>query len=151
VVLSEAVNTYVVLIHYSMDPTYTNVCKYDYILFSMAGEPVASDRLSLGPFSVRVIDVAGVVPTGAFQQALDPSDGLAPFTFVGFSEQASVPTLIVNAAQHLGAVSVEHIHPAQEYLLPLDTNQRRTVKSNAIHRWEARSRSVGTEGGSRPS
>jgi hypothetical protein len=151
VVLSEAVNTYVVLIHYSMDSTYTNVCQYNFILFSMAGEPVASDRLSLGPFSVRVIDVAGVVPAGAFQQALDPSDGLAPFTFVGFSEQASLPTLIVNAAQHLRAVTVEHIHPAQEYLMPPDWNQRRTVKSNVIRQWEAISRSVGTEGGGRPS
>jgi hypothetical protein len=151
VVLTEVVNTYVVLIHYSMDPSYTKVCEYNFILFSMAGEPVTSGRLSLGPFSVGVIDVAGLIPSVAFQEALDPSDGLAPFTFVGFSEQASLPTLIVNAARNLGAVSVEHIHPAQEYLLPSDVNQRRSVKSNAIHRWEAKFRSIGTAGGGRPS
>jgi hypothetical protein len=149
VVLSEVVNTYVVLIHYSMDPSYSKVCQYDFILFSISGEPVVSQRLSLGPFSVLVIDVAGVIPAGAFQQALDPSDGLATFTFLGFSEQASVPALIVNASQQLGAVSVEHIHPAQEYLLPRDANQRLTVKSNAMHQWEAKFRSIHNMEGAR--
>jgi hypothetical protein len=137
IVLSELVNTYVVLIHYSQDPSYTTICPYNFSVLDMSGSTVASDRVGLGPFSVRVLDIGAIVPVEEVRRSTDSEDGLATFTFLGFSDQASVLSLVINASQQLGAISVEHTHPAQEYLLPRDLTDRRKTKSDAIKRWKA--------------
>lgn len=136
VVISELVNTYVVLIHYSMDPRYSQICDYRFGIFSMDGTPIVSDSLSMGPFSVQIIDVGRLLPKTELEKSRHSGDGLATFTFVGFTDQASVPSLVINASHQLRAISVEHTHPAQEYLLPKDLEQWRTVKSNAVEQWK---------------
>ena len=137
VVVSDVVNTYVVLIHYSQDPSYTTICRYNFSVLSMSGESVASEHVDLGPFSVKVLDIGAIVTEEGVRRATDPQDGLATFTFLGFSDQASVISLVINASQELGAISVEHTHPAQEYLMPRDSTQRRKIKSGAIQQWKA--------------
>ena len=136
-VLSESVDTYVVLIHYSMEPSYSAICEYHYSFFTPTGELAATGDLRLAPFSIQIIDVAQVVPQALFQQHRDPSDGLAPFTFVGYTDQAAVIPLFFNASRTMGAISVEHANPAQEYLIPASFNDRRSVKSRAVAQWKA--------------
>lgn len=138
IVLSELVNTYVVLIHYSQDPCYATICPYNFSVLSMSGRSVATGEVDLGPFSVRVLDIGAIVSEEEFRRSIDPEDGLATFTFVGFSDQASLIALVLNASRDLEAISVEHTHPAQEYLLPRDSVQRRKVKSGAIGQWKAK-------------
>jgi hypothetical protein len=138
IVISQMVNTYVVLVHHSQDPSYRAVCDYHFFVLSRAGEPVVTETLRLGPFSVRPVDIGGLIPPDVMEQARDAADGLAAFTYVGFSDQASVITLVINASKHLGAISVEHCHPAQEYLLPWDAADRRTIKSEAVRLWKAK-------------
>ena len=137
IVLSDLVNTYVTLIHYSQDPSYTSICRYNYSILSMSGSTVASGRVDLGPFSINVLDIGAAVPMEEIRRSTDSQDGLATFTFLGFTDQASVISLVINASRHLGAISVEHTHPAQEYLMPRDSNERRKIKSSAIQHWKA--------------
>ena len=77
-----------------------------------------------------------MLPGEELHRSTDREDGLATFTFLGFSDQASIMSLVINASQQLGAISVEHTHPAQEYLLPRDPTDRRKIKSNAIKHWK---------------
>ena len=46
IVLSELVNTYVVLIHYSQDPSYSAICEYNFSVLDMSGSTVASTEWS---------------------------------------------------------------------------------------------------------
>ena len=137
IVLSESVNTYVALIHYSQHPSYTSICQYNFSILSMSGNTVASDCVKLGPFSVTLLDIGATVPVDEIRRSTDPEDGLATFTLLGFSDHASVISLVLNASMQLGAISVEHTHPAQEYLMPRASNERRKIKSSAIQHWKS--------------
>ena len=136
-VLSERVNTYVIIIHYSVNPSYSRIGTYEFALHSLSGDRVFSDSVDVGPFAVRVMDMAQMVPRDVVEAAKDPEDGLATFGFVGCSEDAAMMVMLVNAAPSLGAVAVEHTHPPQTYLLPLDVSYQRKAKTQAQSMWKS--------------
>jgi len=136
-VLSEFVNTYLVLIHYSVDPSYSHIATYSFALYSLSGEQVVSDQVAIGPFAIKVLDIAQLVPKHLVEREKDPQDGLSAFTFVGFSDEQAILVMVVNAAPALGAVAVEHTHPPQTYLFPLDSSYQRKVKTDAQKAWRS--------------
>ena len=136
-VISESLNTHVILIHYSMTPSYSRIANYHFGLYSPSGELVASDSVAVGPFSIKVLDMAQVIPRQAVRDGMDPEDGLSAFSFVGYCDVASIPVVVVNAAPDLGSVSVEHTHPPQTYLFPLEPAYQREVKRDAQKGWRS--------------
>ena len=136
-VLSESVNTHVILINSSMNPAYSTIANFTYGLHSSSGELVWTDNVSLGPFGVRILDLASVMPAQVVSREQDPEDGVAAFSFIGYSEEAAVTVLLVNAAPSLGAVAVEHTHPPQAYLFPLGAEYKRTAKEDARQAWKS--------------
>lgn len=135
--LSQTVSTYMVLIHYSVNPAYSRVAHYEFAFHALSGERVASERVALGPFSIRVLDVGQIIPADVVAREADPQDGISAFTFVGYSDDASILGMVVNTAPSLGAVAVEHTHPPQTYLLPLDPSYQRQVKAEAQAGWKS--------------
>jgi hypothetical protein len=136
-VLSELVNTYVVLIHYSMNPLYSQIADYHFTLHSLSGERVLSDHVTIGPFGIKLLDMAQIIPRQWVEKEKDPHGHLSPFTFVGYSEDAALQVLLLNAAPTLGAVSVEHTHPPQAYLFPKDPAYQRKIKTDAQMAWKS--------------
>ena len=137
IVLSQVLNTYMVLIHYSVDPSYAAIADFGYGIFSPSGERVSYGDVSVGPFSIRVVDMTKVIPRDVINKERDPLDGQSAFTFVGYSEDAVLIPLIVNASPDLGAVGVEHTHPPQAYVFPSDANIKRKVKTDAESAWKS--------------
>ncbi len=133
--VSESVQTHVVLIHHSVDPQYSRIANYQFALHSLSGERVVTGRVSVGPFGIKVLDIGALLPAEIVEREKDPADGMSSFTFVGFSEDAAMMVLVVNAAPSLGAVAVEHIHPPQTYLIPWDSNYQRKAKLEAQQGW----------------
>ena len=136
-ILSESVNTYVILIHYSVTPSYTRIANYNFGLHSLSGEQVVSERLAVGPFSIKVLDIAQLIPEEVADRVRDPQDGMSAFTFVGSCDDAAIPAIVVNAAPNLGAVSVEHTHPPQTYLFPQEPSYQREMKVDAQKVWKS--------------
>jgi hypothetical protein len=134
--ISESVGAYVVLIHHSVNPQYSKIADYQFVLHSLSGERVVSDRVSVGPFGIRVIDIRALVPAEVVAREKDSVDATSSFTFVGFSEDAAMIVLVINAAPSLGAVAVEHIHPPQTYLLPWDSSYQKRLKLAAQRGWK---------------
>ena len=130
-VLSESVNTYAILIHYSVDPSYANIANFNFALYSLSGEQVVSDSVAIGPFSVKVLDIGRTIPEHVVKSMKDPQDGLAAFSFVGYSDDASILVVIMNASSSLGAVALEHTHPYQTYFLASDPTYQRKAKADA--------------------
>ena len=136
-VLSESVNTYVILVHYSVTPSYSRIANYNFGLYSLSGEQVVSERVAVGPFSIKVLDIAQLIPKEVVDRVRDPQDGMSAFTFVGYCDDAAIPVVVVNAAPSLGAVSVEHTHPPQTYLFPQEPSYQREVKVDAQKVWKS--------------
>ena len=136
-VLSDVINTCVVLIHYSVSPSYSHIATYNFALHSLAGDPVLSDRVSIGPFAIRVLNMGQIVPKDLVLSYKDPTDGISPFTFIGYSDDAAIQVVIVSVAPSLGAVAVEHTHPPQTYLFPLDPAYQRKAKTDAQAAWKS--------------
>ena len=136
-VISKDLNTYVILIHSSVNRLYSKISQYNFGLYSLAGEQVVSDRVTIGPFAIKVLDMARIIPEHSVEGARDPQDGLSSFTFVGYSDDAAIMVVVVNAAPALGAVSVEHTHPPQSYLFTHDPSYQRKVKADAQNAWRS--------------
>ena len=136
-VLTEEQNSYLVLINHSMNPDYSRMANYRYAVYSLSGEQVMSDRTPVGPFGVKVIDMKSVIPSEQIEQARDPQDGLSAFTMMGYSDDAALVSLVVNAAPNLGAVAVEHTHPPQTYLFPYYLKDQSKIKTEAISGWNS--------------
>jgi hypothetical protein len=136
-VLSDVLNTQIVIIHYSVNPAYSKIATYNYALHSQSGELVASGRVEIAPFSVKRLDLAQVIPQKVVSQNKDAKDGTSAFNFVGYSEDAAFPVLVVNTAPSLGAVSVEHTHPPQTYLMPWNSSYQREAKTSAQRSWQS--------------
>jgi len=134
-VISDVVESYVVLIHSSVDSSYTNECTFNFSFSNYQGEQVWSDQVTVPAFGVKVLDVARIIPPEAIQAARDLQDGLSSFSFVGYSDDAALQFVVVSVTPSLGAVSVEHTHPTQTYLFPLDSEHSRTVKEAAQAGW----------------
>ncbi len=134
-VLSEHTNTNIAVIHHSVDASYSHVADYNYGLYSLGGELVASGGISIGPFSVGVLNIGELVPRQRVQEDMDPIDRRSAYTFVGCCDDAIVLPVVVNVAPELGAVAVEHTHPPQSYLMPQDFGLKYRVKSEATKAW----------------
>lgn len=147
IVFSSQVNTVVVPIHYSMDPGYSAICRYHYLLFDQEGHEVLSRTVTLPAFSVRALDLFRELPEALIRKVTDSTDQLAVFTFVAYSEDAALAPLILNLAPALGGVSVEHTHPAQSFLLPCDDKDKGRMKSAAISAWRNRRSRIDAEAG----
>jgi hypothetical protein len=137
IVLSEILSTHIVLIHSSVNPSYSNMAEFDFGFFSQSGEIVASDRRALGPFSVSVLDVGQIIPEDVIRRDRDPMDGQSSYTFVGSSDNGVVIPLFINASPELGAVALEHTHPPQAYMMPNKGSLRREIKTNAQRAWSS--------------
>lgn len=135
IVLSPRVNTYVVPIHYSMDPGYSATCNYHYVVLNGAGAQVVKQSLNMSPFSVATIDIGSELTSPVIREQADPEDGIANFSFVAYSDDAALAPLILNLAPGLGGVSVEHTHPAQSFLLPFKVQDKNRFKGDAIAAW----------------
>ena len=136
-VLSDILNTYVILIHYSMNPAYSQIASYRLAVHSPSGEIVATDQVEIAPFSIKVLDIARIIPKGAVAEQRDARDGASSFTFLGYSDNAVLQVIVVNSAPSLGAVAVEHTHPPQTYLLPWNASYQREVKTAAQRAWQS--------------
>jgi len=137
IAISATVETHVVLVHHSVNPLYSNIANFSFGLFSTSGERVATKNIALGPFSVKSVDIASIIPDEVIKQDADPVDGQSVYTFVGACEDAVVLPLFVNAAPMIGAVGVEHTHPPQAYLLPSDLKLKQRIKSEASSVWKS--------------
>ena len=137
IVLSELLNSYMVLIHHSMDPSYRTIADFRFALFTLSGEQVVSEHVTVGPFAVNVIDMARIIPANVLERERDLQDGQSAFTLTGYCEGAVLIPLIVNASPALGTVGVEHTHPPQSYLFPPGANLRRKIKMDAEHAWDS--------------
>ena len=136
-VLSETLDTYVVLIHYSVNPQYATIANYSFGVYSLSGELVTSETVAIGPFAVRVLDMARMVPADQIAVARDSDDGLSTFTFVGTCQDASILVFTINAAPAHRAIALEHTHPPQAYLFPFDVSYQRTMKAEAQKEWKS--------------
>ena len=137
IVLSEQVDTHVILVNYSVDPSYSRIAEYGFGVHSLNGELVAKGDVAIGPFGIQVLDMARLIPGEVAAREMAAQDGLAAFTFVGYSNDAALLMITINAAPSLGAVSVEHTHPPQAYMFPFDPRQRSAVKADAQDAWKA--------------
>ena len=135
-VLSEVLNTYLVMINHSVNPEYSRIANYDFGIYSLDGEKIVQDRVTVGPFGIKVVDLRKVIPASEIQRAKDANDGISAFTLYGFSDDAALIYLVVNAARSLGSVAVEHTHPPQTYLFPYNAADQRATKTNAIAGWK---------------
>jgi len=136
-VLSEVLNTYLVMINHSVNPDYSGIANYNYGIYSLSGEQVVQDRVSIGPFGIRVVNLKDVIPAAELERAKDHQDGISAFTVYGYSDDAALIYLILNAAPTLGSVAVEHTHPPQTYLFPYEAVDQRSMKTNAIAGWKS--------------
>ena len=136
IVLSDSVDSYVLLMNYSMDQSYSKIADYKFAVYSLAGDMVATDQVSIGPFGIKVLDMARVIPSHQIASCRDPKDRISAFTFIGYSEDAALLMMTVNASLSFGAVSVEHTHPSQAYLLPSRVSQQRVIKAEAQKAWK---------------
>lgn len=137
IVLSESMNTSVVLINHSVNRQYSQIADYTFAVYSLSGELVVTDHVYVGPFGVAILDMSKIIPRHVVEKERDPIDGLSTFTFMGLSDDAILMVIVVNTSAQLGAVSVEHTHPPQAYMFPFDSTQQRVVKSKARSRWKS--------------
>ena len=136
-VLSDALNTHVILIHYSMNPEYSQIARYNYALHSQSGDLVASGQVEVAPFSIKALDIAQIIPEEEVGKQRDAQDGISSFSFVGYSEDAAFTVVVVNTSPSLRAVSVEHTHPPQTYLIPWNSGYPREAKTAAQKAWHS--------------
>ena len=135
--VSEKLSTYMALIHHSVNPSYGRIANYHFALHSLSGERVAADNVSIGPFGIKMLDIANLVPSEVIGRERDPQDGLSTFTFVGYSEDAAIQVVVLSLSPALGAVAVEHTHPPQTYLFPWDSSYQKKTKTDAQKGWRS--------------
>ena len=97
----------------------------------------ASEVVKVTPFSINVLDMKQIIPKNVQANQRDPQDGVSSFSFVGYSEDAAFLVVVVNTAPSLGAVSVEHTHPPQTYLMPWNSSYQREAKTAAQKAWQS--------------
>lgn len=135
--VSDLVSAQVVLIHHSVDPRYSKIAKYQFVLFALSGERVFTNEVTVGPFGIKVLDIGSLIPKEIIERERDPHDGVSSFNFVGYSQDAAMIVLVVNQAPSMRAVAVEHIHPPQTYLLPWDFAYQKKAKVEAQQAWHS--------------
>ncbi len=135
IVQSAGVNTCIALIYYSVDPGWSMSTTYSFAFFAPSGQRVASGARTLRPFGVELLDAGRLIPAEAVAQARDPADGLSCFSYIGCCQEGIVMPLILSLAPTLGAVAVEHTHPAQSYTCPANAADKNREKARAVDAW----------------
>lgn len=107
VVTGPKTTTYLVLLHYSVNPGYAHTAKRRVILYNADGSLSAVDDGTVPPFSVGLTELSALGAAGG---------GLRQRSLVVCSPDASLIPLFVNVDEVLGGVSVEHTHPPFTYL-----------------------------------
>lgn len=137
IVLSDAVETSVVLINGSTDPHYATTACYAYAIHAGDGARLVTGECPVRPFTVGVLQMRDLIPAHAIEEARDPTDGLSHFCFYGICENAALAILILNLTPSQGGVSVEHTHPTQGYLLSSTADDRQRIKQDAVAGWHS--------------
>lgn len=137
IVLSDDVETSIVLMNCSTDPRYTTTARYAYAVYAGDGSLVATGECPVSPFTPRVLHMREVIPAEAVAQVRDPDDGLSHFCFYGICENATLAILVLNLSPAQRGVSVEHTHPTQGYLLSSTPADQQRIKREAIAGWRA--------------
>jgi hypothetical protein len=143
IVLSSTVDTHVALINYSVDPAYERCVDYRFALFAPSGDEVVVCERRVLPFTVGLIDIRAILPPGTVERWRDPTDGLASFGYVGYSVAGALIPLILTVTPSLGAVAVEHTHPAQAYTIPRRPEDKNALKARALGIWAPRMAAAG--------
>lgn len=99
--------TFLVLLHYSVNPAYAHAAKRRVVLYDPDGSLAAVDDGTLPPFTVGLTDLSALAPAG---------DRLRQLSLAVCSPNASLIPLFLNLDRRLGGVSVEHTHPPFTYL-----------------------------------
>ena len=133
VVLSGAVDTSVVLLNCSSDPAFATTARFAFGLYSLAGESLHTGVCTVPPFGVRAVEVGTLLPSAL---RLD-SRATAPtyLNLFGVCDNASLIVLMLSLSPALGAVSVEHTHAPQGYLMPFDVRDKFRLKNEAMVAW----------------
>ena len=137
IVVSPDMNSYLVLINYSVDPSYSRIGEFFFGVHCISGQLAVADTVRVGPFGIGVLDMKQVIPEAVIEREMDPQDGLSSFTIAGGSDGAALMNMVVNAAADQSAVAIEHTHPPQTYLLPRDPTLQRQVKTQARSQWQS--------------
>lgn len=120
--VGEKLNTYVVLLNYSINAKYSAASKRRLLVYSPDGTLAAHHDRKVPAFTVDVTDCRSLVP------------GRGQYSFVACSNQSSMIPLIVNVSEDPGGVSVEHTHPPLSYLnMPMALGNK--VRSEAIEHY----------------
>ena len=135
IVLSEAVETSVVLLNCSTDPRYRTTAEYRYAVYTGAGLPAAGGVCRVGPFAAARLELRQAIPARVVADVQDPDDGFSHFCFYGICENAAVAVLVLNLAPALRGVSLEHTHPTQGYLMASAPEDQQRIKREAIAGW----------------
>ncbi|MQF67073.1 hypothetical protein FIM07_01355 [SAR202 cluster bacterium AD-802-F09_MRT_200m] len=137
IVLSKEMDSYLILINSSTDPSYAKIGKFFFGVHCLSGELAVSSDARVGPFGIHVLDMRRIIPERLVTQEEDPEDGISWFTMVGGSDNAALMVLGVNLSRSLNAVSVEHTHPPQAYLVPKDKSLQGQIKVLARSNWRS--------------
>jgi len=136
-ILSDTIDSYIVIINHSVNPSYSRIAEYNFAFHALSGERVFVDNTTIGPFGIRVMNVRDLLPAKLVEQERDAKDGLSSFTFMGYSENAALLFMVVNSSPVLKSVAVEHTHPPQAYLLPDNIERQRSIKLAAMRKWKS--------------
>ena len=134
-----AVDTTLILVHYSVDPDYARDAGYRFRIHDGGGRLCAEREIRVAPFTVAAVSIGEALAAEA-TGAEDGGNGArlrpALHSLVGWSKEASFLVLFLQTRRDSGFVAVEHAHPPQTYLLPREPETQRKVKSDAIGIWD---------------
>jgi hypothetical protein len=119
----------VCIVHHSLDPAHGVAARVRMLVFDEDGAVLARDERIVRPFTVELTPVAKLV---------DPELATRARSVVAWSKDAALLFLLIQQNVDPPAVSLEHTHPPQTYLLPSDLAVRYRIKAAAIDRWDTR-------------
>jgi hypothetical protein len=132
ILISEQYDTLLCLIHYSVDPSYRRTATYRMRVFTDAGEVAATRELILEPFTATVVSMRELLVLSSTRG----SGEFRNYSMIAWCRDAAVIPLMIQRAPNCGSVAVEHIHPAQAFLLPNEIGQRNVIKATSIAAWD---------------
>jgi hypothetical protein len=135
IVVSETIDTIILLLHLSVDPDYRRTATYRFRLHRPDGTPLVESETRIPAFTPRTLSVRDLLAAnhGDGRRA----QGLQCLSLIGWSAGAALLTLFLQVDTLTRSVAIEHAHPPQTYLLPADNAIRAKIKSHAVERWDA--------------
>lgn len=135
VVLSSTIETSVVLLNCSSDAAYSTAARFAFRLYSLDGVPVYTGTCTVPPFSGLELEARALVGELPELRAQRGSNGLTHLNMFGICDNASLLVLLLNRVPSLKAVSIEHTHAPQGYLIPFDVQDKFRLKNEAMIAW----------------